>query len=37
MAEPTATVTVGFGTYTMLSLLGTGPIYLTFEREAARS
>jgi hypothetical protein len=25
----------GFGTYAMLSLLGTGPIYLTFEREAA--
>ena len=23
----------GFGTYAMLSLLGTGPIYLTFERE----
>lgn len=22
----------GFGTYAMLSLLGTGPIYLTFER-----
>lgn len=27
----------GFGTYAMLSLLGTGPIYLTFEREAAGS
>ena len=25
----------GPGTYAMLSLLGTGPIYLTFEREAA--
>ena len=25
----------GFFTYAMLSLLGTGPIYLTFEREAA--
>ena len=25
----------GLGTYTLLSLLGTGPIYLTFEREAA--
>jgi hypothetical protein len=24
----------GFGTWAMLSLLGTGPIYLTFEREA---
>ncbi|HVL69844.1 MAG TPA: hypothetical protein VM364_21475 [Vicinamibacterales bacterium] len=24
----------GIGTYAMLSLLGTGPIYLTFEREA---
>jgi hypothetical protein len=24
----------GFGTYALLSLLGTGPIYLTFEREA---
>jgi hypothetical protein len=23
----------GFGTYALLSLLGTGPIYLTFERE----
>lgn len=23
----------GFGTWAMLSLLGTGPIYLTFERE----
>ena len=23
----------GFGTYAMLSLLGTGPIYLTFERQ----
>ena len=23
----------GFGTYAMLGLLGTGPIYLTFERE----
>jgi hypothetical protein len=25
----------GIGTWTMLSLLGTGPIYLTFEREIA--
>jgi hypothetical protein len=25
----------GFATYAMLSLLGTGPIYLTFERETA--
>ena len=25
----------GFGTYALLSLLGTGPIYLTFEREPA--
>jgi hypothetical protein len=25
----------GFGTYAFLSLLGTGPIYLTFEREAS--
>lgn len=25
----------GFGTYALLSLLGTGPIYLTFEREDA--
>lgn len=25
----------GFGTYALLSLLGTGPIYLTFEREEA--
>ena len=24
----------GFGTYAMLGLLGTGPLYLTFEREA---
>ena len=24
----------GFGSYAMLSLLGTGPIYLSFEREA---
>ena len=24
----------GFGSYVMLSLLGTGPIYLSFEREA---
>jgi len=24
----------GFGTWAMLSLLGTGPIYLTFQREA---
>ena len=23
----------GFGTYAMLAILGTGPIYLTFERE----
>ena len=26
----------GFGTYAMLALLGTGPLYLTFEREADR-
>jgi hypothetical protein len=25
----------GFGTYTLLTLLGAGPIYLTFEREPA--
>jgi hypothetical protein len=24
----------GFGTYAMLSLLGSGPIYLRFERQA---
>lgn len=27
----------GFGTYALLSLLGTGPIYLTFEREGAHA
>ena len=34
-ARFTAVNRPGFGTYALLSLLGTGPIYLTFERELA--